>query len=190
LLMAGLAGVAAGALTLVEPAIPTPPDTGMVTARAPAPQQGQNGAQPPVQGAPPRRLELPGVSAEVVPAGVSADGQLRLPDDPAQVGWWIGGAAPGEVGTVIIAGHVDSHTGEMGALFTLSELQIGDTVSLATAGQRYSYRVTGRRTVDKQDLPADTFAQNVSQRLVLITCGGRFHDGQYESNVLVYADPL
>jgi len=121
---------------------------------------------------------------------VLGSGTLAVPDDPRRVGWWIGGARPGDpTGTVTIAGHVDDRA-RPGALFRLAELPIGAMVYVDGETRRFSYRVAARRVYRKQRLPAEVFDRGVPHRLVLITCGGPFHDGHYDDNVIVYASAV
>jgi hypothetical protein len=140
---------------------------------------------------PPTRLGLPETVATVVPVAADRAGRLDVPDDPRTVGWWVGGAAPGaSSGTVLVAGHVDSARsgpGPMAALYTVGP---GDRVRLDTGAGSVTYEVTGRRTYDKQRLPAALFAAGGSPRLALVTCGGEFRDGHYDRNIVVFARPL
>ena len=146
--------------------------------------------------APPVRLELPGLglSARIVPVAVDPDGALDVPADPDVLGWWRSGARPGQArGSVLIDGHVDSATEGLGAFARLRELQPGAPALIESAsGDLHRYRVTGRRQFPKEALPAETiFSQDVAERLVLITCGGRFdpEEGKYADNVVVFAVP-
>lgn len=141
----------------------------------------------------PLRLRLPGVStdAPVVAVGVRSDRSLVLPP-PEQVGWWIGGAQPGDAtGAVVLAGHVDAEDGRRGALYDLTSLRPGDTAQVDTTAGRTTYRVVAMRNFLKQHLPASVFDQRGAHRLVLITCGGSFEPGRgYARNVVAYAEPV
>jgi sortase (surface protein transpeptidase) len=129
------------------------------------------------------------VDASIVEAPVAASGALTVPTDRNKVGWWTGGAQPGApTGTVVLAGHVDDRGGP-GALFRLAELPVGAAVYVDGDSRRYGYRAMARRSYLKQRLPASIFDRAVGHRLVLITCGGAFHDGHYAGNLVVYADP-
>lgn len=146
------------------------------------------------RGEPPTLLSIPSlhVHARVIPVTVAPDGSLGVPDDPRTLGWWSAGAATGAAsGSTVIDGHVDSATRGLGALFTLRRLQVGASI-LVRAGQRdLHYQVTGIREYPKAQLPASVFSQNVTGRLVLITCGGTFNPTthHYADNVVVYALP-
>lgn len=148
------------------------------------------------QPARPVLMELPSLdlAARIAPVSVAAGGNLRVPEDPAVLGWWRSGARPGDDrGSIVIDGHVDSATQGLGTFARLRELELGDPVlTESAAGKVRRYWVTGRRQFPKETLPADdVFSQHVQERLVLITCGGRFDpdDGGYADNVVVFAVP-
>jgi hypothetical protein len=172
------------------------PADGVPADGAPAGTAAEAGrAEPPVADtgtAPPTGVSVPaiGVHAVVLDAPVTRTGELAVPEDPRKIGWWVGGAAAGaSAGTVVLAGHVDDRTHD-GALFRLGELPMGATVTLSSDTGPYTYRVVARRTYRKQHLPADLFRRDGPPRLALITCGGPFHDGHYDNNVVVYAEPV
>ncbi len=165
----------------------------MATVRQPA-VVGHPPTQP--DPSPPVRLELPTLhqAAEVIPVDVGGDGSLEVPEDPEILGWWRWGALPGGGrGSVVIDGHVDSADLGPGTFFRLGELRPGDPVVVESAmGNLRRYRVTGRRQFPKAELPAhDLFSTNVEERLVLITCGGRFDRSQrsYSDNIIIFAVP-
>ena len=113
-----------------------PPDVGRVPSAQVAPVHrdppgpghrpvtGPSDGQPPRRSSPattsPGRLALPrlGVDAPVQAVGVGPDRLLAVPDDPRTLGWWRGGATPGDAaGSVVVDGHVDSAERGPGALF-------------------------------------------------------------------------
>ena len=151
---------------------------------------------PPVDTGRPALLTLPSlrVTAVVQPVS-SADGVLAVPEDPAQVGWWSAGARPAAAnGSTVIDGHIDSAVLGEGALFRLAELEPGDPVEVrSTTGTVVHYQVQARRVYEKsQGLPAEVFDQEVTPRLVLISCGGPFDSEArtYPDNIVVYAVPV
>jgi hypothetical protein len=179
-----------------------PVDAGVIAApgttphsRAPTPGGGSAPASAgplPDGPAPPVRLEIPAlaVSAPVVDAPTMASGELLVPADPGQVGWWVGGAAAGApTGTLLLAGHADNPF-VTGALFRLKDLPMGAVVYVASDVQRYTYRITARRAYPRSHLPATLFERDGPPRLALVTCGGAFQHGRYEDNIVVYAEPV
>ncbi|QFR03053.1 class F sortase [Streptomyces phaeolivaceus] len=145
-------------------------------------------------GARPIRLLIPriGVSAPFVPLAVGRNGQLDAPpaDDTNLVGWHAEGAAPGERGTSIIAGHVDTATAP--AVFAeLSELEEGDVFRVARAdGGRVSFVVDDVETFEKDDFPDERVYADASRPEVrLITCAGAYDRKvmDYTENLVVFA---
>jgi hypothetical protein len=144
----------------------------------------------------PAELILPGgAGAPVMSAGLHPDGSLVIPEDPAVVGWWNGGALAGDAfGSIVIAGHVDSARYGLGVMAQLRTLKSGQVVELRSGARRLSYRVTARTSVPQAELAArtDAFRQDTPPRLVLITCGGAFDPvrHRYQDNLIIYARPI
>ena len=143
----------------------------------------------------PVRLLIPaiGVSAPVLPTGVQAGGSLAIPPDPSDVGWWAGGGFPGEpAGAVVLVGHIDSAVRGPGALLRLQDVRPGTAITVLASGQPYRYRVVALRAYAKASLPAAAvFGQQVTPRLVVVSCGGPFDasTGHYLDNIVAYAVP-
>lgn len=133
-------------------------------------------------------------SATVDPVDTGLSGELSLPADPGQVGWWQSGALAGDVfGSVVLAGHIDSRDGGIGFFVRLLHVQPGDEVVLEDAAYQQRYRVVDRKDVPKASLATttDTFSQSVPGRLVLITCTGTWSPvTHYPDNLLVTAEPV
>jgi hypothetical protein len=165
---------------------------------APAPRRtgiAAKGIRPDSSFAPDRvRVAALGVDAPVVREEVDGRGELSLPQDPGTVGWWGAGAAPGApVGTIVLAGHVDSEQQGAGALYPLARTPVGARVVVSGPTGDATYVVQGRRRYAKDALPwRDLFRQDVEARLLLVTCGGDFDRAtrHYSDNVVVYAVPL
>ncbi len=186
---------AARAVSAASPVPTSPVPTSSVPT---SPVHGGPGSIPsasstsPAVGWTPQRLVIGrlGVTAGVDAVGVQR-GALDIPENPAQVGWWVGSAVPGDArGTVLIAGHVDTARAGKGALFQLERLPIGATIGVRAGDRTFVYRTVARRSYPKQRLPDALFARTGPAQLVLITCGGAFHNGAYDHNVVVYASPV
>jgi hypothetical protein len=176
------------ALAATSPGTPAPAGRAVVTRDAtPAPV-----AEVPS----PVRLAVPtlDMDAPVDAVGVTPDGQMSLPDDVARVGWYRFGPAPGQAGSAVLAGHVDSRAQGLGALAPLREATPGDEVQVTDgAGALTRWRVVGRELVEKPAVPLSSlFSRTGPPRLVLITCGGPFLPElrSYRDNVVVVAEPL
>ncbi len=131
-----------------------------------------------------------GVTLPVQPVGIAADGQMALPPNPSEVGWYRFGPSPSSPeGAVVLAAHVDSRTYGPGPLARAAALAPGSTIVVATGGRSISYTVTDVIAVEKKDLDlALIFDRTGPPRLHLVTCGGEYVRGQgWTSNVTVIA---
>ena len=144
----------------------------------------------------PTRLELPrqGVQAAILPVGVTRLRGLDLPPDPDTIGWWAGGAAPGQgAGSAVLAGHIDAAGYGTGALAALLDVGIGDPVEVTnTAGRVLHYQVTARVSYPKAALPVALFRTDGPPALTLVICGGPFDwaTHHYHDNIVVSAAPI
>lgn len=146
----------------------------------------------------PVALDIPaiGVSASIVPTGLASNGSIEVPplDDPNLAGWYRYGPSPGEAGSAVIVGHVDSRDSGPAVFFALGRLHKGDHISVHRGdGSTVGFAVTGVQLVAKDAFPAiDVHKTSNGALLRLITCGGKFDAGNhsYEDNVIVYAASL
>ncbi|MGP4044014.1 class F sortase [Streptomyces sp. 2A115] len=142
----------------------------------------------------PTRLLIPRISVDApfTDLAIGRSGQLEPPpaDDVNLVGWHAKGVSPGETGTAIIAGHVDTATSP--AVFAdLAELKKGDRFQVARAdGRKASFVVDSVETFDKERFPDRRVYADTSQAQVrLITCAGDYdRDAKdYTENLVVFA---
>lgn len=138
----------------------------------------------------PVRLRIPKIWVDAPFTGLSIGpgGQLQPPpgDDTNLVGWHTKGASPGEPGTAIIAGHVDTKTSA--AVFAnLGQLDKGDVFYVQRAdGRTATFRVDSVETFEKDDFPSHRVYDDTPQAQVrLITCAGN-----YDRSVMDYTDNL
>ncbi|MDX2546929.1 class F sortase [Streptomyces sp. WI04-05B] len=142
----------------------------------------------------PTRLLIPaiGVSAPFVGLAIGDSGQLEPPpaDDTNLVGWQADGVSPGEAGTAIIAGHVDTATSA--AVFAgLSELKKGNRFSVNRSdGRTAVFVVDSVETFAKDDFPDQrVYADTPQAQVRLITCAGDYDHAvrDYTDNLVVFA---
>ncbi|MEV0634516.1 class F sortase [Streptomyces sp. NPDC050619] len=142
----------------------------------------------------PVRLLIPKISvnAPFTDLSVGPTGQLEAPpaDDVNLVGWYAEGASPGEAGTSVIAGHVDTKTSA--AVFArLGELEKGDVFQVARADRsKASFVVDSVETFDKDHFPSRRVYGDTAQAQVrLITCAGDYDRTvkDYKDNLVVFA---
>ncbi|MFR9781000.1 class F sortase [Micromonospora sp. MS34] len=143
----------------------------------------------------PLRLDIPaiGVHTKLVPLGLEEDGSIEVPPltGGAPAGWYRNLASPGESGTAVILGHVDSARDGPAVFFRLAALRAGDTVSVGrTDGSTAAFTVTDVVEYPKSAFPAETvYGPADRPALRLITCGGQFDyvRRSYRANIVVYA---
>jgi hypothetical protein len=133
-----------------------------------------------------------GVQAPVVGVGKADDGSIAPPSlgRPDETGWYRLGPTPGERGTAVIVGHVD--TASRPAVFqNLAGLARGKVIKVNREDRSIaSFRVDSVERFPKTAFPADrVYAVSDKSRLVLVTCGGAWVGGTtgYADNVVVFA---
>lgn len=159
------------------PAVPVPP--------APA---------PPMSRSDPVRVVIIrlGINAPLVPVARAADGTVATPPfrTPWTAGWYTGAPTPGQEGTAVIVGHVDTHTGPA-VFYPLTSVRLGDSVVVLRAdGSTADFTVDRIQVIPRADFDERTvFADTGHAELLLITCGGTFDRAaqEYSSNVVVSA---
>ncbi|WP_370101313.1 class F sortase [Streptacidiphilus sp. MAP12-20] len=180
---------------------------GSQTSRPPAPSAAQSFAGPatlapvpapvpsvkPLPASPPVRIKIPiiGVDAPVTPLGIDANGQLATPDDKNRnlAGWYQGGVTPGQLGTALLDGHVDTWGGPA-VFYNLGSLRKGHQVQLLRKdGRTAVFAVDAVEVYAKDQFPSDkVYHAAPDAEIRLITCGGAYtRAGGYNGNLVVYA---
>jgi hypothetical protein len=153
-----------------------------------------SGVAPPLPPSEPVLIEIPAVAvrAPVMALGRNSDGTVQVPplDNHNLAGWYDGSVMPGQAGSSVILGHVDSYAGAS-VFFSIKKLSAGDEIDVVRAdGSVAAFAVDGVQKVAKALFPAGDVYGNVSYpSLRLVTCGGPFDaaQGQYVDNIVVYA---
>jgi hypothetical protein len=143
----------------------------------------------------PVRLEIAriGVSTGLLRLGRDQHGAVEVPTGPHQwdtAGWYAAGTRPGDAGSAVILGHVDSTSGPA-VFYRLRELRRGDRVEVVRAdGSWVRFAVQRIEQYPKRRFPtADVYYPTLTQMLRLVTCGGAFDQvsRHYLDNVIVFA---
>ncbi|MGW6642532.1 class F sortase [Streptomyces iakyrus] len=172
-----------------SPAVPDTPPTSAAPHRSAA-----SAAGPHMPRSRPVRLLIPKISVDApfTDLAIGSSGQLEPPPahDTNLVGWYAKGHTPGERGTAIIAGHVDTATSP--AVFAgLSALRKGDRFQVARAdGGKATFVVYATESFEKDAFPsARVYDDTPDAQVRLITCAGAY-DRQardYTENLVVFA---
>ena len=143
----------------------------------------------------PVSVDIPaiGVDSKLLHLGLNSDGTIQVPSletSSDMAAWYKYSATPGQIGSSVIEGHVDSNQGAA-VFFRLGALRPGDTVNVTLAdGITAIFRVTGVREYVKTRFPAKAiYGATDFAALRLITCGGVFDyaTGHYLSSTVVFA---
>jgi hypothetical protein len=194
-------GVIGGSQVAPPPAagddLPAPPPAAGDRVPAPPPAAGDGVPEPSeavgpvVERSVPVSLRVPaiGLAVSMSELGLNSDGTVEVPTDFQEPGWFRLGPSPGQVGSAVILGHVDSYRGPA-VFFQLRSLQAGDRVEVSLAdGAVAEFVVNTVATYPKAQFPAEqVYASHGYSALNLVTCGGEF-DSQtrsYLSNVVAY----
>ncbi|GAA3695301.1 hypothetical protein GCM10022204_08850 [Microlunatus aurantiacus] len=128
--------------------------------------------------------------SDLVRLGLTPDGAMETPANPAEAGWFTRGAAPGALGPAVIAGHV-TWNGSPGVFHRLRRLKAGDQVLVGRKdGHTAVFTVERVARYSKSQFPTrDVFGAIDHAGLRLITCGGAYDTVQhrYPDNVVVFA---
>lgn len=195
-----------GAVTALDAPVPAPlpvqastgetrNQTMMPTSPGPAGSSASPGAETPTTRSAdvgPRTLRIPAieVSTALIRLGQQAGGEVEVPADPDRAGWFDLGPVPGDLGSSVILGHVDSIDGP--AVFAdLGTLRQGQRVTVSLEdGSVAVFGVQSVRLYANEDFPAqDVYGSQDRRELNLVTCGGAYDAarGGYQANVVVNA---
>jgi len=195
--LAGLAGAAlllggAGAIgvaVLAQQHAPSPAAAAAGTVGPAAPREQSLRRSSPVSVA----IPAIGVRSPLLRLGLNPDGTLQVPDlstSADEAAWYKYSVTPGQIGTAVIEGHLDSQVGPA-VFFRLGALRAGDHIDVTLAdGMTAVFRVTGVREYAKADFPTEMiYGRTNYASLRLVTCGGTFDyaTGHYLSSVVVFA---
>ncbi|MBV9380172.1 MAG: class F sortase [Streptosporangiaceae bacterium] len=164
------------------------------TVQTSQPQPATEPTAIPLAASQPLRIEIPvlNISAPVMRLGDDPGGSVQVPPlgNHNLTGWYDRSVMPGQAGTSVILGHVDTLTGTS-VFFYIKTLTRGDTIKVVRAdGSTAVFSVDGVQRVTKATFPAGEIYGNTRYPgLRLITCGGPFDTAarQYLDNIVVYS---
>ncbi len=140
----------------------------------------------------PKKLEIPKlkVSANIENVGLAADNNMDIPKSDWSVGWFSPGPKPGEIGSAVIAGHLDSQTGKPAVFWNLRQLQAGDYIFIIdNDGNKKRFRVIGSEQYNAENAPMEKiFGAQDGAYLNLITCNGAWNrqERNYDKRLVVF----
>ncbi|WNB91379.1 class F sortase [Bacillus sp. NEB1478] len=141
----------------------------------------------------PKMIEIPAihVKATIEQVGTLKNGQMGVPEDFNSVGWYKEGSMPGDRGSAVMAGHVDSKTGPA-VFYKLEDLKKGDKILVSDGdGKQLTFEVMRTEAYPRKNAPVDkVFGFTYRKKLNLITCTGNFNRdaGTHEKRLVVYTE--
>jgi LPXTG-site transpeptidase (sortase) family protein len=111
-----------------------------------------------------------GVSAPVVQVGVDKTNHMDSPTNGQDVAWYSLGAAPGEHGDAVFAGHLDQRGQPCTVFCRLHELHNGSQIMVSSTGGVTVWTVYSTEQVPADAAPAGLFATTGDPAITLVTC--------------------
>lgn len=145
------------------------------------------------EGALPDRLIIPSlkINANVQYTTTNAKGNMGTPNNFTDVSWFKPGTVPGEIGSSVMAGHVDNGLSLDGVFKHLEDIQVGDDLYVQkNDGTKLHFEVVEVTSYPYTDVPAQRiFGSTDGKFLNLITCVGEWVPGQktYDRRLIVYS---
>ncbi len=143
---------------------------------------------------PPIRLLIPtlNIDSEIQRVGRTAKGNMGVPNNYTDVGWYREGPAPGDLGSAVMDGHVDNGLSLPGVFKQLNTIKTGDEIIVvAEDGSSNTFIVTELQLYPYKEAPVNLiFNRMDKKRLNLITCEGTWVAGEktYEKRLVVFAE--
>lgn len=146
----------------------------------------------------PVRLVIPtiGVDAAVQYVGLSprSTGEMGVPSNFTDVGWYEPGVRPGMKGSAVIAGHYNGRKVPQAVFYDLKALDVGDEVVIMSAERIEDiFYVVKVETYDHDAPTTDVFVSTDGKaRLNLITCAGDWlaDEKVYNKRTVVFTERM
>lgn len=140
----------------------------------------------------PTHLKIPkiNVDAKVQFVGLKPSGEMDVPTNSTDVGWFDLGPRPGTKGSAVIAGHLDGEDGKLGVFANLDKLKTGDELSIEDDTGKTIHFVVRESRIYDSSYAEIVFKPNDSAHLNLVTCDGTW-DGvkkSYSKRLVVFTD--
>ncbi len=148
----------------------------------------------------PAKLRIPRlhIDAPIINVGATATGAMDAPTSKAlhspywnSVFWYDPGAAPGQAGNAVIAGHLDRVGGDPAIFWSLDSLRHGDSIFVLTRGGQELQFVVDRvvnypANAPPQEAIDAVFGPTTEHHLNLITCSGVWTGNGYDKRLVVF----
>lgn len=129
------------------------------------------------------------IQANIQDLGINSNGEMDVPDNTIDVGWFKFGSRPGEKGSAVIAGHFNGENGK-GVFTNLNKLKEGDKLYIKDNNGISFVFVVRKSHIYDPGYVEEVFNSNDSSHLNLITCDGVWDENKksYSKRLVVFAD--
>jgi len=148
----------------------------------------------------PLELEIPilNLRANIIEVGIDEEGNMAVPKNVKEIGWYEPGYFPGELGHAVLSGHVTSKLGLPAVFKDLKKVEIGDEFILYGANnKKMTFSVVDINIYDYKTAPLEKiFGKSDVPMVNLITCdtgvwlGNSYQDRLVVSGVLVKEEEI
>lgn len=132
------------------------------------------------------------VTATIESVGLDSKNRMDIPKNFNNVAWYSLGFQPGEKGSAVIDGHVDTPTGAPAVFAQIATLQQGDSITVQDSyNKTHSFTVIKVVTYPYDTLPLQMIFNSTDKpRLNLITCAGKWDRiaKNYSERTVVFAE--
>ncbi len=142
----------------------------------------------------PTRLMIAAISvdAAIEQVALATDGSMDVPKLPMSTAWYKLGPQPGEIGSAVIAGHVNWKNSSTAVFSNLYKLKPGDRVQVQSSeGEMTTFIVRESRTYESDADATNIFTSSDGlAHLNLITCTGSWEKAvqSYSQRLVVFTD--
>lgn len=144
----------------------------------------------------PVRLRIPRINVDATVQSVglveNGTGEMAVPSNFTDVGWYNAGVRPGMPGSAVIAGHYNGKYVKEAVFFDLQTLVVGDeVVVIDAAGNEVLFAVVKIERYDYDEATDDVFISDDGKvHLNLITCGGQWlpNEKVYDQRTVVFTE--
>ncbi len=140
----------------------------------------------------PQRLIIPSIKIDTTfqYVGLTGNNNIGTPTNYYQVAWFKLSSVPGEPGTAVISGHLDTINSPYGIFYNLDKLSLGDEIEIENKqSQLFHFIVSDIKTIDYTSSSEQLMQPSDQSRIVLVTCAGNWIKSQkvYDKRLVVFA---
>lgn len=139
----------------------------------------------------PIRLIIPSinVNAQIQQLGVNLLGEMEVPTNIIDAGWFKLGPKPGDFGSAVIAGHLNGKNGKIGVFANLDKLKPGDKIMVEMNDHQTKTFTVDQIKIFNSGYAPEVFSSSDGNNLNLITCDGYWDKTKqsYSQRLVVFA---